>query len=107
MLLTRTPAVSEIEPDPVDRGAVRLKLQYFTGIGPISVSVTEPVVSGHRKKFMSDYAIGTSHKIWLNPDHSLPEADLVWSLETILSSLALLAFAIVLARNGRRTWRYP
>lgn len=102
--------VSEIRLDPTygkKLGVVELKIQYQTIFGQRSTWIRRTVFALHRKRFMTDYAVGSSHRIWLNPDVSSPDVELGWSVETVFSTLVCLAFATVLIRVGHGIMRLP
>jgi len=102
-------AVEEVRAEPIGNnkyGHVLVRLRYFTGFGDRQVWASKYVLASRGEKFMHTYAVGTYHKIWLDPAlRPAAEIGLGWNLETLLVPFIALGMSVgllVIARYSRR-----
>lgn len=88
-------------------GSANVNLSYTSNSLEHVVAAYKAFLPGQGEKFVRDYAIGTSHVIWLDPSHpGSAELELGWNPGTIFVPLLLCAICVSLFAAARYYWRF-
>jgi len=102
--------VDSIDPQPVadnKYGAISVKLLYMNAGENRFTWASRSVPRWQGEKFVQEYAVGTHHRIWLNPtDPEHAEIGLGWNLPTMFAPLCLFGICFALLLAGRYYWRF-
>ena len=95
--------VSSIAKPALKYASVRLELSYRMPTLETSAWATR-YGPWNGEEFTRQYAVGTRHKIWVNPG-DFAEAEVSWGRETIAAPLVWLALCWGFMAGARNSWR--